>query len=138
MIVGTYWPYLVSSKTQVEAFPLWSKVERWMHQHQEKGSPLTYIQQLISGKTNGHINNRGKSTGNIAIMGGDLNSNFRPNGSGGCHKGTVKWAEEAGWRNQSYEIAKYMNPPLTTHWSDNGPHTWIDHILVHDTSITHL
>ena len=70
MIVGTYWPYLVSSKTQVEAFPLWSKVERWMHQHQEKGSPLTYIQQLISGKTNGHINNRGKSTGNIAIMGG--------------------------------------------------------------------
>ena len=61
-----------------------------MQQHKEKGSPLTFIQNLISAKINIHICNGGKSTGNIMLMAGDLNSNFRMGGSGGCHKGTVK------------------------------------------------
>ena len=84
LIIGSYWPFLVSTKTHAEANPLWSKLERWMHQHQEKGSPLAFIQNLISTKTNRHIDNGGRSTGNISILTGDLNSNFRSGGRGGA------------------------------------------------------
>ena len=135
LILGTYWPHLASSKNHGELYPLWSKVERWMQQHKEQGSPLAYIQNLISAKTNTHIYNKGKSTGNITILAGDLNSNFKEKGaSGGCHKGTVKWAEETGWVNQSHNIASQMTTPLATHCSKNVPDSWIDHILIHETS----
>ena len=65
---------------------------------------------------------------------GDLNSNFRKNGRGGCHKGTVTWAEENGWLNRSHELANLLSPPLATHCTPKGFDTWIDHILVHETS----
>ena len=119
-IVGTYWPFLVYSKTTVEANPLWSKVERWMQQHKEKGSPLTFIQHLIACKTNKHIYNGDKSTGNISILAGDLNSNFKHKGKGGCHKGTVVWAEENGWLNRSHDLAAHLTPALSTHCSTYG------------------
>ena len=122
-IIGTYWPVLVVTKGQSETNPLWSKVERWMHQNREKGSPLSYIQHIISVKANKHIYNGGKSTGNIALLMGDLNSNFTINGRGGCHKGTVTWAEENGWLNRSHELANQLSPSLATHCTPRGTDT---------------
>jgi endonuclease/exonuclease/phosphatase family metal-dependent hydrolase len=85
-------------------------------------------------KTNKHIYNGGMSTGNINILMGDLNSNFREKGKGGCHKGTVTWSEENGWLNRAHELADQLTIPLATHCTKNGPDSWIDHILIHDTS----
>ena len=58
---------------------------------------------------------------------GDLNSNFTINCRGGCHKGN-------GWLNRSHELANQLSPLLATHCTPRGTNTWIDHILVHDTS----
>ena len=131
LAVGAYW----AVKPREETCGLWGKVLSVLKRDGLRGSPLTYVQDLVSRLVQEHAMRYGGVSTEILV--GDLNTN-RKNEVGGSHPGIEEWLEGTGVSDEIGNDDCMRGSVLKTFWHGETEVSRIDHILINSGSMSQI
>ena len=131
LAVGAYW----AVKPREETCGLWGKVLSVLKRDGLRGSPLTYVQDLVSRLVQEHAMRYGGVSTEILV--GDLNTN-RKNEVGGSHPGFEEWLEGTGLSDEIGNDDCMRGSVLKTFWHGETEVSRIDHILINSGSMSQI
>ena len=124
-LLSSYWPVPPTARTTEHSNSLWSCTERFLAKTQRQGTPLEYLQQLISLKSEQHTTKWGLAA---SLLLGDLNGHWK--GNTGSHN-LRRWAEDHCWSNPINQACESAGIDLITYGHNHSGTlgTLPDHIL---------
>ena len=123
LAVGAYW----AIKPREEMSGLWGKVLSVLKRDGLHGSPLAYVQNLVSRLVQEHALKYGGVSTELVV--GDLNTNRR-NETGGSHSGFEEWLAGTGLSDEIGEDDGLRGSVLKTFWQVESEVSRIDHVLI--------
>ena len=123
LAVGAYW----AVKPREQTSGLWGKVLAVLKRDGLHGSPLAYVQNIVSRLVQEHAMKYGGISTEIVV--GDLNTNRR-NETGGSHHGFEEWLDGTGLTDEIGNDDCLRGSILKTFWHGESEVSRIDHVLI--------
>lgn len=127
-VVSQYWP--IPRAEDDGPASLWQKTKSWMRKHNHKGSPLTFLQDLLHNEEDS-VNNeqRPKQTQERVILSGDFNATWTASEDQASHGPVIEWATSIGLTASSLDPLQNDNIHTCTRYRAGQLSSRIDHIL---------